>query len=83
MSSTRSHISWPFHCYSWDIVWVSIISPPSTGNLWLAVVSVCKADFYVKSTDIFLLLCDILHLVIEGTRKKFTQIDLFNKLTYK
>ena len=43
----------------------------------------CKADFYVKSTDTFLLLCDILHLVIEGTRKKFTQIDLFNKLTYK
>ena len=43
----------------------------------------CKADFYVKSTDIFLLLCDILHLVIEGTRKKFTQIDFFNKLTYK
>ena len=43
----------------------------------------CKADFYFKSTDIILLLCDILHLVIEGTRKKFTQIDLFNKLTYK
>lgn len=36
-----------------------------------------------QATDIFLLLCDILHLVIEGTRKKFTQIDLFNKLRYK
>lgn len=39
----------------------------------------CRVHWYFFATNSG----DILHLVIEGTRKKFTQIDLFNKLSYK